>query len=77
VHDAILSDLVFPTDIVGKRTRYRLDNSRLLKIYLDKKDQANVEYKLDTFSSVYKKLTGKTAQFTFPVQLEAPSFALK
>ncbi len=32
VHDAILSDLVYPTEIVGKRIRYRLDGSKILKV---------------------------------------------
>ena len=35
--------------------------------YLDPKEQSNVNYKLDTFRSVYKKLTGKEAHFEFPV----------
>jgi small subunit ribosomal protein S7e len=69
VHDAILEDLVYPTEIIGKRTRIRLDNSKLLKIYLDRKDQT-AESKLDTFATVYKRLTGKEAQFLFPVQSE-------
>lgn len=38
-----------------------------LRSYLDPKESANVEYKLDTFRSVYKKLTGKEASFEFPV----------
>jgi len=32
VHNAILDDLVYPAEIVGKRTRIRLDGSRLFKV---------------------------------------------
>jgi len=68
VHDAILADLVYPTDIIGRRERVRLDGSRLQKIHLDKKDQSNTEYKLETFAAVYKKLTGRDAVFEFPAK---------
>ncbi|XP_015417280.1 PREDICTED: 40S ribosomal protein S7, partial [Myotis davidii] len=42
VHDAILEDLVFPSEIVGKRIRVKLDGSRLIKVHLDKAQQNNV-----------------------------------
>ena len=64
VHDGILEDLVFPTEITGKRTRIATDGSKLIRCALDSKDATSLEYKLDTFSSVYRKLTGKDVAFT-------------
>lgn len=46
VHDAILEDLVFPSEIVGKRIRVKMDSSRLIKVHLDKAQQNNVEHKV-------------------------------
>merc|ERR1711973_93387 len=67
VHDSILEDLVFPSEIVGKRIRVKLDASRMVKVTLEKAQQTNVEHKLDTFASVYKKLTGKDTVFNFEI----------
>ena len=65
VHDAILDDLVYPTEITAKRIRYKLDGKKILKVTLDAKDQANVETKTETFSSVYAKLTNQNVTFSF------------
>ena len=47
-----------------------MDNNKLLKVYLDPKEQVTVEIKLDTFSQVYKKLTNKDVVFEFPIKNE-------
>merc|ERR1712113_891839 len=65
VHESILEDLCYPAEIVGKRTRVKLDGSRLMKVHLDKSQWSNVEHKTDTFTTVYKKLTGKDVTFEF------------
>ncbi|THU46367.1 hypothetical protein C4D60_Mb09t04190 [Musa balbisiana] len=67
VHDAILEDAVYPAEIVGKRIRYRLDGSKIIKIFLDPKERNNTEYKLETFTGVYRKLCGKDVVFEYPV----------
>ena len=64
VHSAILEDLVFPTEITAKRVRVSTDGSKLVRCALDSKDATSLEYKLETFSSVYRKLTGKEVAFT-------------
>lgn len=46
VHDAILEDLCFPSEIVGKSIRVKLDTSRLIKVVLEKAQQTNVEHKV-------------------------------
>lgn len=67
VHDAILSDVVYPVEIVGKRTRTREDGSKVLKVVLDEKERGGVDYRLDTYAEVYRKLTGKGVGFEFPL----------
>lgn len=32
VHDGILEDVVYPAEIVGKRVRYHLDGSKVIKV---------------------------------------------
>lgn len=63
VHESILEDVVFPSEITGKRTKISQDGSKLLKIQLDKKDKDNVEEKLNVFAACYRSLTNKEAEF--------------
>merc|ERR1711933_474685 len=65
VHNSILEDVVQPTEIVGKRTRIAQDGSKLLRIFLDRKDKNICEDKLHIFSEVYKHITTKDAVFSF------------
>jgi small subunit ribosomal protein S7e len=67
VHDAILEDLVYPTQIVGKRLRVAVDGQKTLKVLLDPGKATELEYKLDAYSTVYRKLTNQEAIFEFPV----------
>ncbi|XP_043696167.1 40S ribosomal protein S7 [Telopea speciosissima] len=71
VHDAMLEDVVYPAEIVGKRVRYRVDGSKIIKIFLGPKERNDTEYKLETFAGVYRKLSGKDVVFEF-VEAEKP-----
>jgi len=33
VHEAILQDVVFPAEVVGKRTRVKLDGKQIIKVF--------------------------------------------
>lgn len=61
-----MHDLVYPVEIVGKRLRQKEDGTKVLKIILDEKERGGVDYRLDTYSEVYKRLTGKGVTFEFP-----------
>lgn len=67
VHDAILADIVYPVEIVGKRIRTKEDGSKILKVVLDEKERGAVDYRLDSYGEIYRKLTGRTCNFEFPV----------
>lgn len=32
VHEGMLEDVVYPAEIVGKRIRYRIDGSKIIKV---------------------------------------------
>jgi small subunit ribosomal protein S7e len=67
VHEAIMTDLVYPVEIVGRRILQREDGSQILKIVLDEKEKAAMEYRVQTYEEVYKRLTGTNVRFEFPI----------
>uniref|UniRef100_A0A915DA36 40S ribosomal protein S7 n=1 Tax=Ditylenchus dipsaci TaxID=166011 RepID=A0A915DA36_9BILA len=69
VHDAILSDLVYPAEVVGRRTRVKLDGKQILRCTWTKHSRPMWSTKWTPFSSVYKRLTGKDVVFEFPEPL--------
>merc|ERR1711970_668791 len=75
VHQNILADLCYPADIIGERVRVKLDGSRLFKVHLDKAQQTNLEHKIETYSGVYRKLTGKEVNFEFKDQFVSYKFS--
>ena len=55
VKEAILEDVVYPTEILGKRTVYRRDGSKQIKVLLDPVEQVRAETKLDTFRELLER----------------------
>ena len=51
---------------MGKRLRQKEDGAKVLKVVLDEKERGGVDYRLDTYTEVYKRLTGKGVTFEFP-----------
>ncbi|KAK2743660.1 40S ribosomal protein [Myotisia sp. PD_48] len=66
VHEAILTDIVYPVEIVGKRIRTKEDGSKVLKVILHEKERGGVDHRLDAYGEVYRKLTGRGVRFEFP-----------
>lgn len=75
VHDDWLEDMVYPTEIVGRRQRVKSDGSRVTKVLLDAKDKSALEAKVDAFGAVYRKLTGRNVVFEFETAV-SPAAAL-
>ena len=65
VQDAILDDIVYPTEIEGKQTRCKTDGSKVLKVYLNDKDNANVETRVGKYAIINSNLTNKNVSFAF------------
>ncbi|KLJ11935.1 30S ribosomal protein S7e, partial [Blastomyces silverae] len=63
---AILTDIVYPVEIVGKRLRTKEDGTKVLKVILHEKERGGVDHRLDAYGEVYRRLTGRGVRFEFP-----------
>ena len=62
VHDAILEDLVFPSEIVGKRTKVKMDGSRLIKVWVYSRTYSNNH--LSTMARIFVSWPCTNSPFT-------------
>ena len=65
VHNAIIDDLVYPCECIGKHTHISCTNGNYIKVFLGAQGQQEVENKLPALSTIYRKLTSKNIQFEF------------
>ena len=65
VHNAIIDDLVYPCECVGKHTHISCTNGNYIKVFLGAQGQQEVENKLPALSTIYRKLTSKNIQIEF------------
>lgn len=71
VYDAILDDLVFPAEIIGKRIRVKLDGKQIMKVHLDKTQQTNIEHKvIQVLLLNYKNIVYTIIYVCFHVEIE-------
>lgn len=65
VYDSVLEDLLNPGLIIGKRIRYRLNGSQLVKIFLSEESRAFLESKTSLIAQLYFALTNRKVAFEF------------
>eukprot|EP00672_Neobodo_designis_P019291 CAMPEP_0174833272 /NCGR_PEP_ID=MMETSP1114-20130205/4127_1 /TAXON_ID=312471 /ORGANISM="Neobodo designis, Strain CCAP 1951/1" /LENGTH=201 /DNA_ID=CAMNT_0016067147 /DNA_START=56 /DNA_END=661 /DNA_ORIENTATION=- len=65
VNEAILNDLLFPADVVARRWRFRVDGSKIMKVFLDTKARKRMDARLPLIAALYKKLTQRSVTFGY------------
>ena len=65
VYDSILEDILIPGQIIGKRTRIRLDGTQLIKIWLNEESREILESRVDLICNLYKALTNRKLAVEF------------
>jgi small subunit ribosomal protein S7e len=65
VHNAILDDIVAPSQVTGRQTRITVEGRVLEKIFLDPLDRELMEARLESMANAYKRLTTHSVSFEF------------
>lgn len=65
VYEELFQDLVHPAHIVGKRVRFGLGGSRLIKYHLNKESQGFVLPRAEHIKHAYHQLTGRSIALEF------------
>ena len=65
VYDALLEDLIFPANVIGRRFRYRLNGSQLGKVFLSEDSRGYLEDKIELIAHLYFALTNRKIAFEF------------
>ena len=65
VYDAMLEDLIFPANVIGRRYRYRLNGTQLGKVFLSEESRPFLEDKVELIAQLYFALTNRKIAFEF------------
>ena len=65
VNEAVLTDLLYPADVVARRWRFRVDGSKIMKVFLDTKARKRMDARLPLIAALYKKLTQRSVTFGY------------
>ena len=65
VNESILADLLYPADVVARRWRFRVDGSKVMKVFLDTKAKKRMDSRLPLIAALYKKLTQRSVTFGY------------
>ena len=65
VYDSLFEDMIYPAQIVGKRTRFSTSGKKLIKYHLNEESRAFTESRVDLISHVYNQLTQRSIALEF------------
>ena len=65
IQEKFTEEMVFPGEIIGRRIRHKVDGSEVFKIYLDRKDQTDLEERIDVLSLAFTQIFDRKTTLLF------------